>query len=131
MNYGIIRAELDGDPLARGYSGMSDGEAAASLNTVDRTRNRDRMTATEVLNAINAAEFNALTSTDQRTVWDVLHMGDINPFGIEATLFTQVFGAGSATTTQLAAIRVESVSRAAEIGLTTVQESDVMKARAI
>lgn len=32
----MLKTEIDTDPLARGYSGMSDAEVAASLNTVDR-----------------------------------------------------------------------------------------------
>jgi hypothetical protein len=36
MNLNTLHDELTADPLARGYAGMTDAEAAASLNTVDR-----------------------------------------------------------------------------------------------
>ena len=37
MDYTILKAELTNDPLALGYSTMSDQQAADSLNTVNRT----------------------------------------------------------------------------------------------
>jgi len=37
MNYPVLIAELTGDPLGRGYAGMSDSQAAADLNTAYRT----------------------------------------------------------------------------------------------
>lgn len=37
MNLIALRAELDNDPLTRGYSGMGDEAAANSLNAVTRT----------------------------------------------------------------------------------------------
>ena len=131
MNYLLLRNELDTDPLSRGYAAMSDLEAATSLNVVNRSRNRTSMTASEVLNAVDPTQYAALTDADKRTMWDVLHIGTINPFGVEATLFTQIFGAGSATIVALAALRVEAISRAEELGLGIVRESDVFKARAI
>lgn len=131
MNYLLLRNELDTDPLTRGYAAMSDLEAATSLNEENRTRSRNRMTASDVLNAVVPSEYTALSDTDKRTIWDVLHLGDINPFGVEATLFTQVFGAGSGTLIALAAMRNETISRGEELGLGTVRESDVFKARAI
>ena len=36
MDMTLLRAELTTDPLARGYAGMSDAAAAASLNARDR-----------------------------------------------------------------------------------------------
>ena len=38
MDFEILRAELNDDPLSRGYSGMDDEAASASLNAKDRTR---------------------------------------------------------------------------------------------
>src|SRR6056297_877635 len=36
MDYAKLTAELTDDPLGRGYAGMTDAEAEASLNTADR-----------------------------------------------------------------------------------------------
>ena len=109
-----LAAELTDDPLTRGYAAMTDEEAADSLNTVNRTRNRDTMTASAVLNAVVISEWNALTDAQRQQIWDVLHIGEINPFGVEATIFVSVFGGGSATITALQAARLEAISRAVE-----------------
>ena len=36
MRWDVLRDEVLGDPLARGYAGMTDEQVAASLNTKDR-----------------------------------------------------------------------------------------------
>ena len=132
MNYQLLRDEIDTDPLARGYSGMDSQQIADDINIIYRERNREQMTATEVLNTVNTIEWSALTDTEQRKIWDILHMGgDLNPFGNEAQFFISVFGAGSQTITDLAAARTEDISRATEINIVEVLASDVDKALAI
>jgi hypothetical protein len=131
-DYLALRHELDDDPLGRGYAGMTDKEAAEDLNITYRTLNKDTMTGSEVLNAIVITEFNALSAEDQRTIWDVLHIsGDLNPFGLEATIFIAAFGGGSTTIANLASARVYYASRGEELGLSVVDEGDVNKARAM
>lgn len=130
MNYAILREELISDPLGRGYIGMSDQECADDLNSIYRERNVQSMSASQVLNTVDTAEWTALTDADQRKIWDILHMGgELNPFGNEAQMFISVFGAGSQTIQDLADARVEAISRAKELGLGDVKESDVYKAR--
>ena len=124
-----LRAELTADPLGRGYAGMTDVAVAADLNTVYCERNKSLLTATEVLNAIVLAEFNALTDAVQRRIWDVIHIGEINPFGVEEKLFIAAFGAGSVTIANLAEIRKEAVSRAVELGIGFVYPGHVQNAR--
>lgn len=112
-----LQEEITNDPLARGYSGFTDQQLVDSLNTVNRTRNRATMTASEVANQIDVAEFNALLAADKQEIWDVVHIvGGLNPFGVEATIFQNVFGGGSATIANLQAARVENISRGVEIG---------------
>ncbi|HUT88686.1 MAG TPA: hypothetical protein VMY37_04270 [Thermoguttaceae bacterium] len=130
MNYDILKTELQVDPLTRGYATMSDAEVAASLNTVNRERNRPTLTGSAVLNAINEAEFDLLTAEKQQRIWDLLHLGELNPHGVEATLFVDIFGPTSATITQLKLIRVEAVSRATELEISRVRVGDVERARA-
>ena len=129
MDITELAAELTNDPLTRGYSEMSDVEAAASLNTANRNYNKTGLTGTEVLNAIDITEWNALTDTAQQKIWDVIHIGEINPFGIEATIFIAVFGNGSNTITALAAARKGLESRASELGMPTIKHIYVQKAR--
>jgi hypothetical protein len=130
MSIQILNEELTNDPLGRGYSGMNDAEAAADLNTVYRTQNVESMEATVIANVIDKTQWDGLSDTDKDIIWNLLHMGTLNPWGIEADIFVDVFGAGSATITALAALRVEDISRAAELGLGEVSEGDVQKARA-
>ena len=126
-----LKAELTSDPLIRGYVGMSDEAAAASLNVVDRVRDRASMSASEVFNAISPVEFEAIAEPKyQQEVWNILHLGEINPFGLEATRFSAIFGAGSVTITALKALRKTDVSRAVERDLGVVWPGEVAQARA-
>jgi hypothetical protein len=131
VNLYILKTELTTDPLGRAYSGMLDEAAALDLNTVYRERSRASMTGSSVLNAIDQTELNSKTDAQQQTIWNILHLGEINPFGVEASMMTAIFGAGSATIVALTAARKEAVSRAAELGLGVVREGEVTMARAL
>lgn len=130
MNIEKLRNEIETDPLERGYAGKTDQQAADDLNTAYRTRIKATMLATEVMNAIDKAEFDLLLPTAQQRVWDILHMGVINPNGVEKDMFVSVFGAQSDTIGNLAAARTESISRATELGLSKVKPGHVAMARA-
>lgn len=130
MDYLVLRSELLSDPLGRGYSGMTDAQAATDLNTAYRNRNRGTMTGSEVLNAIDKAEYNALATRQQDVVWNILALGVLNPFGVEAALFADIFGGGSTTIGALQAARVEAISRAWELGLPPMRPGHIGKARA-
>jgi len=129
MNITALKTELTVDPLARGYSGMTDEQAATDLNTVYRTRNKTSMTGSEVINRVVPAEWNALTDAQQAKAWNIIHLGTLNPFGVEATMLSAIFGAGSATIAALAAARKGNVSRADELGFGFVYAGNVMEAR--
>ncbi len=130
MNISALKAELTADPLSRGYLSMSDADAATSLNEVNRFRNRTTMTGSEVLNAVDVGEWTGLSIADKQTVWDIVHLGEVNPFGVEATLMLSVFSAAdSPTIAALIAARKESVSRATELGLGHVGVGNVTQAR--
>jgi hypothetical protein len=130
MDYAALKAELTADPLGRGYASMGDQEIADSMNALTRTRNRASMSGSEVINSVVATEYAALTAANKQLLWDLVHLGQLNPFGVEATLMVSVFGAGSQTIAALAAKRVETVSRAQELGLERVSVGYIGKARA-
>lgn len=129
-----LRDELLNDPLAWGYSGMTDQQCANQLNSeaTGRTVNRKTMLATEVYNAVDEAEFVALSADQKQEIWDIVHMGEVNPFGLEAQRFTSIFGGGSNTITLLASLRLRTVSRAVELGIypSYVKPGHVAEARA-
>ena len=125
----ILKTEIDTDPLGRGYSGMTNLEIANDLNVVYCTKNKTSMTGSEILNNIVISEWTPLTDAQKRTVWDVVHLSDINPFGVEAQLLIAVFGAGSDTIAALADARKYDVSRAEELGIPYVYEGHVIDAK--
>ncbi len=125
-----LRNEIINDPIPIGYSSLNDQQVTDSLNdSTLRTRNRTILSASEVMNQIDITEFNALTTVQERQVWDVLHIGNINPFGVEATIFTSIFGGSSTTISNLQAARTETISRATELGLGKIAVGEVTIAR--
>ena len=124
-----LKAErADGHPDTGAYS-EDDKTFVVEINAVNRTVNKDTMTSSQVYNAIVASEYTALTTSQQDEIWNILHLGEINPFGLEATRFTAIFGVGSATITALAAARQVFVSRAAELEFPEVKHGHVEMAR--
>ena len=129
MDIGILKIELTTDPLVRNYSGMSDADVAIDINTVYRTSNKSVMTGTAIFNAIDKVEFNALSNANKQMVWNILHLSEINPFGLEAALFVDMFGGGSTTITTLQSLRKNNISRGVELGIGNVKEGYVTQAR--
>ena len=129
MDIDILKTELTSDPLTRGYSGMDDAAAAADLNTLYRKRNKERMSGSEILNEVVKSEFNALSAGDQQRMWDILHLGEVNPFGIEADMMIDIFGGGSSTISALQAARRDDISRGDELGIGLVKPGHVEEAR--
>jgi len=130
MDYAKLKAEITNDPLALGYSGKTDEQVCALINAKTRSKHVELLQPTQILNAVVYAEWTAKTATQQQMIWNLLGMGALNPWGIEATIFTSVFGAGSATITALAAMRVQTISRAEELGIETVYAGHIAEARA-
>ena len=114
----VRASELLEDPLGRGYSSMSDQEAADSLNVVNRTRIRASMSGDEFFQATDEAEFMGLTDA-KRALWlSFCARAAIDPGAAASTAFVKfIFGAGSATVSALATRRTEVVSRAIELGI--------------
>lgn len=132
MNYTKLKDEITNDPEGIGYAGKTDQEVVDLLNVEDRSRDRTSMTGSEVLNSIVTSEWQSRTDAQKQTVWDIVHLGTINPFGVEQTLFAGAFtGAGGATLTALGDARVETISRATELGLGNVKPGFVQHARTL
>ena len=126
-----LRAELDaGHPVTGAYS-LDAATAADEINVVNRTTNRTSMSASEVLNAVVVSEYVALTDAHEAAFWNLMGIGDLNPFGVESTLLISWFGAGSETITALAALRKTDVSRAQELGFGIIYAGTVLEARAL
>ena len=132
MTIQILIDELTIDPDGRGYVSMNEHEAAADMNIIRVNQNKSSMTASEVYNLIDNTEWGALTSDQQRNVWDILQMGgNLNPFGREATDFVTIFGGGSTTITNLQDARIFQISRGQEIGWGKVKPGHIQQARGV
>ncbi len=125
-----LKVELMADPLGRGYVSMSDVVATDDLNTVYRTSNRTSMSSSEILNAVDDTDWASLSAGKKRDFWDLMSIGSLNPFGVEATLLVDVFGGSSTTITDLKVLRKEPITRAQELGIRVVKVGHVEMARA-
>ncbi len=126
----ILNSEITSDPLARGYSGMSDEEVTVSLNTVDRTCTVSTVTGAAIFNATNDLEFGALTAENKDRWVQLCQIGEIDiSSGIAKALEADIFGEATTTRANLQSLKSPECSRAAELGLGTVKPGHVEEAR--
>jgi hypothetical protein len=126
-----LQTEIQTDSLARGYSGMTNAEVADSLNnTIDRNVNKTNVTGSEVWALVDYTEYSALTVDERNEVRTLCGIDNHDPFGPSADLVQDIFGGGAGpnTVAALSAYRVDTVSRATELGFGFVTEGDVEKA---
>lgn len=130
MDIDILKTEITGDPLGRGYSGMNDLEVATDLNTEYRTKMRSIVAGSEIFNITDDTEYAALTDA-QKSSWDALCAIDsINTSsGVAKARESELFGPGTTTRDNMAALKSPAASRAAELGLSIVYEGHVQEAR--
>lgn len=131
MNLQVLKTELDGDPLVRGYSGMTDQEAADDLNTVYRQRNRAQVSGANAYDLTDSTEYDALTDAKKSQWLSLCAIESVDPFGPAVGAVIDIFGGASTTVSNLQSYRVESISRAIELGLGEVTPQHVKDARAI
>ena len=130
MNYQDLKTELDtGHPDTGAYSADST-IAAGELNAVNRTRQREFVTGSEILNATDAVEFSALTDAEKDRWLSMCGVDSIDTSsGIAKSLEADLFGGGTTTRDNLIALKTEDISRAVEIGFGEVTPGDVEEAR--
>lgn len=131
MDYVALKAELDSDPLTRGYAGMTDQQVADDLNTVYRTRNRAVMSGKEVKDRIDTTEWSGRTDAQKQIVLALCNRDDLDPFGIDAQIFQDEMAGATNTIAALNSYRVENISRGEELGFGAVALYDVESARSI
>ena len=125
-----LQAEVMTDPLNRGYSGMTDLQVANDLNTVNRTKTRATVSGAEIFNATNDVEYAVLTEA-QKASWDRLCAIDSidTASGVAKAREAELFGSGSVTRSNLAALKNPAASRAEELGIPFVYEGHVQEVR--
>jgi len=129
INQALV-TEVQTDPLGLGYSGMTDQQIADSLNTVNRPRNRTSMSGREIQDEVVDAEYDVLTDEKKSQFLALTASADLDPFGLGANVIKDIFTGGSTTSTNLGVARVETISRAVEIGAGRVGNGTVEIARA-
>ncbi len=133
MDIDVLTNEINTDPLVRGYSGMSDEQVAVDLNTVYRTKNRALMSGSEVWEATDLTEYDALSTlgdNNEQMRWiGFCGIESHDPFGNSAQFVINLFGAGSATVISLQDLRVDDVTRGGELGIGFVKPGNVGEAR--
>ena len=118
-----IQDERDLDPVGIGYTG-NDVTDAALMNSLStgRTAQASGLTSGELYEALDKTEYAALGAADQKIIDILLGIGDMN---IDPTSKTRadllaIFGAGTATRTDLIEAVTSTISRATELGFGTV-----------
>lgn len=125
----ILSEELANDPEALGYSTMTDAEVVVAINTVDRTVNRASISGSELLDQTDATEYSSRTAEQKANWLSLCGIDSIDPFGSAVQVAIDVWGGGSQTIINLQAVRVETLSRAQELGLSNIYEATVARAR--
>lgn len=134
MDYQTLKDEIINDPLGRGYAQMSDVEVAQDLTTEYRTYERTSISGAEIFNAIDPAEFSALSDSQKTLVRDVFSLGvniDVSQGTNARAVLVDAFPSGTTTLENLAGLVNATRSRAAELGLGRVDWRDVRYARTL
>lgn len=132
MDYAVLADEISTDPLTRGYSGMTDAQIAADINTEYRTCTRPFVFGHEIFNVTDDTEYGALTDA-QKSSWDALcAIAEIETTsGVAKSREAELFGAGTTTRSNLSALRSPACSRGVELGLGNVETDDVTYAKTL
>lgn len=129
MDIAALKTELlAGHPVTGAYN-ADDALAAAEINLTNIDRDRTSMTGREVAAEIVDSDYDGLTDGEKTQVLSLVASSDIDPFGFAANVVKGIFGAGSDTVTALATARVESISRAVELGFGTIGANHIELAR--
>ena len=125
-----LRTELQDDPLAKGYSAMTDEAVAIVMNGVTQSADKDTITAKEAQASVVGSEYLVLTDA-QRDAWAAILSDDIDIKNTNIrNQIAEIWAAGTATRTNLVDLQTKSVSRAEELGIGTVKPGDVQIGRA-
>lgn len=134
-DYQILADELAIDPLGRGYSAMSDVEAADDLNTAYRDIWIPLLSA-QIFEAVDSSEFQALNNLGKERVDRILGLGaeiQTVPGSKARAEMVAVFGSGSDTITNLIALAKRFQTRSNELnwGRNRCTTADVNYARTL
>jgi len=136
INYTALATEINTDPKSLGYAGKSDYEISVIMNTAGasaETLFRSYTPVEDIIAGIVRSEYDALATAGKTYLNEVVLKASRVKTG-DATLRSQIaqlFGAGTATRTNLTNIASRAASRA-EILFgedTAITDADVARAR--
>lgn len=131
MDLQKLKAELQDDPLTRGYSGMTDAAAAATFAVRDRFLDADTIDGGMIRGAIVWSEYDVLLAPAKAKLNAMMAAGS-GPFSQSLkTELGSMFLAGSQTRANfIAMLKKSAISRGEELGLGSVGAHHVAEARA-
>lgn len=132
MDIAALAAELAaGHPITGAYS-LDDAIAADELNAVNVEVNVESVLGQAIFEAAPIAEQDALTDRENATFLGIVGMGQVfvNATNTKAAIL-ELFGPGTETRTNLAALQKKTISRATELEFGTVRAGDIQRARAM
>ena len=130
MDLAALKAELlAGHPDTLGYD-ANDAVAAGQLNEPNRSEPVKSVTGQAIFEAATPTDYGALPAGDKTLFLGIVGMGTIlvNGTNTKAALLA-MFGVGTDTRANLAALQTRAISRAVELSFGVVRAGDVQQAR--
>lgn len=130
MNLSALKAELlAGHPVTGAYSD-DHAEALAQLQAENIEQDVETITGQDLFEAVLPAEYFTLNTEQKALFGDIIGMGTIrvNGTNTKAALLA-MFGVGTATRDNLAALQKRMISRETELGLGHVRTGDIQRVR--
>jgi len=128
MDLVALKTELTSDPAGLGYAGKSHEDQAVLINKPQRTIDAETINGGVLVSCLDKTEFAALTAADKAYLNLFVTAGDVPVTANVRQALRALFPAGSETRNRINAATRRNGSRAEELGLGRMTESDVADA---
>lgn len=108
---------MDADPAT--FAALSDDDAASEFNVEDKSFDLPSMTGKQVKDNINGSEWASRTDSQKQIVLALVARDDLDPHGIDASIFQDAMAGATNTLAALASARTITTSTAFINGITT------------
>lgn len=128
MNLTALKTEIKTDPAGIGYAGNTHEAIAKLLNTRQRTIDAETLSSGVLVSCLDRTEFQALSEADKQYLNLFVTAGDVVMSRNVRQALRSLFPQGSDTRQKINQATKRQGSRAEELGLGHVTESDVADA---
>lgn len=128
MDLVALKTELTTDPAGLGYAGKSHEDQSILINKPQRTIDAEAINGGVLVSCLDKTEFTALSASDKAYLNLFVTAGDVPMSANVRQALRALFPAGSETRNRINAATRRNGSRAEELGLGRVTESDVADA---